>query len=441
MKNASVPAVKAVTLPPVTGTTIPLVDQLIAAIGVPREILASNEDISTAWQQLPALLTKIPPQLRDPLLARMCIAVSVGLLDAAINYAWNSSMVELRNKVRAFGITIVPQVIGKPFDDSTLDEMQDSDLLALCLSLNLLTEEGFFMLDQSRDVRNNFSAAHPPIGTVDAYEYLNFLNRCAKHALNDSINPRGVDVTVFLSAVKGGTFNDFQRSEWIARIKETHQAQREALTSILHGIYCDPAVGEEARLNAIGLAEAVAGEFTAKTKSELVTRHTGYSAEGKKDRHSASQQFFAKLGIVGLLSEAERHTMVVAACKRLMSVHQACNNFYNEPSFAERLLEISGQSPIPDSAKEEFVETVITCSVGNAYGTCRAADIDYTTIIRRFSPKEVDVLFQLLEKQNVLTVRVQNHTRCKTKLRSVISMINEKTVPARHSKAYKTWIQ
>jgi hypothetical protein len=441
MTHTNTPVVGTVTLPAVTETTIPLLDQLIKAIGVPREILASNEDISTAWQQLPALLTKIPPQLRDPLLARMCVAVSVGLLDAAINYAWNSSIIELRNKVRAFGVTIVPQVIGKPFDDQVLDEMQDSELLGLCLSLNLLTEEGFFMLDQSRDVRNNFSAAHPPIGTVDAYEYLNFLNRCAKHALNDSINPRGVDVTVFISAVKGATFNEFQRSEWIGRIKETHQAQREALISILHGIYCDPAVGEEARLNALGLAEAFAGEFTAKTKSELVMRHTGYSAEGKKDRHSASQQFFSKLSIVGLLSEAERHTMVVAACKRLMSAHQAYNNFYNETPFAERLLEISSQSPIPDSAKEDFVETVVTCSVGNQYGTCRAADVDYTTMIRRFSPKEVDVLFQLFEKQNVLTVRVRNHARCKTKLRSVISMINEKTIPARHSNTYKTWTQ
>ena len=33
--------------------------------------------------------------------------------------------------------------------------------------LNLVTEEGYFMLDQCRDVRNNFSAAHPTIGPVD----------------------------------------------------------------------------------------------------------------------------------------------------------------------------------------------------------------------------------------------------------------------------------
>jgi hypothetical protein len=324
---------------------------------------------------LHALLTKIPPKLRDPLLARMCVSVSVGLLDAAINYAWNSSMIELRNKVRAFGVHVVAQISGKDFDDKILDELQDSELLTLCLSLNLITEEGYFMLDQCRDIRNNFSAAHPPIGTVDAYEYTNFLSRCAKYALNDLKNPRGVDTAAFLKAVKEKRFSQFQLEEWVGRLTDTHEAQRETLISILHGIYCDPAVGEESRLNAFDLAQRFAVEFTNKTKSDLLNRHTGYSSQGETDRHAASQTFFTKLGLAELLSDAELHTLIATACKRLMQVHQNYNNFYNETPFAERLLELSEQVAIPDSAKTEFVETVVTCSVGNPYGTCRAGDI------------------------------------------------------------------
>src|SRR4051812_13433033 len=54
-------------------------------------------------------------------------------------------------------------------------DMQDSELLSLCLSLNLISEEGYFMPDQSRDVRNNCSAAHPTIGSLVGLEFLNFL--------------------------------------------------------------------------------------------------------------------------------------------------------------------------------------------------------------------------------------------------------------------------
>jgi len=430
-----------VSLPPIVEATAPLVDQLVAALGVPRNILATNEDIATAWQQLPALLTKIPPQLRDPLLARMCIAVSVGLLDAAINYAWNSSMIELRNKVRAFGVNVVAQISGKDFDEEILKDLQDSDLLALCLSLNLLTEEGYFMLDQCRDIRNNFSAAHPPIGTVDAYEYTNFLNRCAKHALNDSKNPRGVDTSAFIKAVKGNRFDDFQMSEWVGRMNDTHEAQREALISILHGIYCDPAISEESRLNALGLAERFAGSLTNKIKSDLLNRHTGYSSQGEKERHAASQGFFTKLGLAELLSEAELHTLVTTACKRLIQVHQGFNNFYNEPPFADRLLELSRQAAIPDSAKGDFVETVVMCSVGNPYGTCLAADISYMTMIRGFSPKEVELLFQMMARQNIMMSRVHSYVRCNNKLRAVISEIDPKTVGARNQSVYRKWTE
>lgn len=428
---------KPISLPAITKTTAPLVDELVKALGVPREILADDEDIATAWQQLPALLNKIPPDLRDPLLARMCVAVSVGLLDAAINYAWNSAMVELRNKVRDFGVNVVKQILGKDFDEAILDDLQDSELLSLCLSLNLITEKGYFMLDQCRDIRNNFSAAHPPIGTVDAYEFTNFLSRCAKYALNDLKNPRGVDTSAFIKAVKGSGFNQFQLDEWVGRLGDTHEAQRETLIGILHGIFCDRTAGQEARLNALDVAKRLAPDFTSKTKSDLLTRHTGYSSQGESQRHAASQRFFTRLGLAELLSDAELHTLVSAACKRLMLVHQNFNNFYNEPPFAERLLELSRQIAIPDSAKPEFVETVVTCSVGNAYGTCHDADVSYLTMIRQFSPREVELLFELFSKECVLTTRVSSYDRCANKLGSIISAIDPKTVGAKHQKQYK----
>ncbi|MBB3991609.1 hypothetical protein [Croceicoccus naphthovorans] len=84
-----------------------------------------------------------------------------------LNYAWNAAVIQLREKVRSFGITIVPQIIDKDFDEKKLLDLRDSELLDLCLKLNLISETGYFMLSQCRDVRNNFSAAHPTIGKVD----------------------------------------------------------------------------------------------------------------------------------------------------------------------------------------------------------------------------------------------------------------------------------
>jgi hypothetical protein len=67
------------------------------------------------------------------------------------------------------------------FDNLLLEQTQD-----------LISEDGHFMLDQCREIRNNFSSAHPTMGRLDEDEFLSFLNRCAKCALANERNPRHV---------------------------------------------------------------------------------------------------------------------------------------------------------------------------------------------------------------------------------------------------------
>ena len=100
-----------VTLPAVIDVTGPMLTALTAALGVERAIIATDEQIGHVWSNLPRLLSRIPAEHRSETLARMCVAVAAGLLDSAINYAWNAAIVELRAKVRRFGLTVVPQVI------------------------------------------------------------------------------------------------------------------------------------------------------------------------------------------------------------------------------------------------------------------------------------------------------------------------------------------
>lgn len=182
-----------------------MLDDLTKALGVARTSLASDTQIAHAWSNLPRLLEKVPPHHRNETMVRMCVAVSTGLFDAAINYVWNSAVTELRDKVRRFGLTVVHHVTGSPFDEDALLDLKDAELLNLCLKLNLISEDGFFFLDQCRATRNNFSAAHPSMGTLDEDEFLNYLSRCAKHALLNEHNARGVDLQAFITAIKAST--------------------------------------------------------------------------------------------------------------------------------------------------------------------------------------------------------------------------------------------
>ena len=371
----------------------------------------------------------------------MCIAVAAGLFDSAINYIWNASVIELREKVKGFGLPIVEKIYGKPnFDEQALFDLKDSELLSLCLKLNLITEDGYFFLDQCRDIRNNFSAAHPVVGKIDNHEFISFVNRCAKYALGNEKNPVGVDISDFIKAVKGDKFSEKQRNTWVERIEQTHEAQQNLLIGMLHGIYSDPGSTEHSRVNAFAISEEFVSRFSPRAKSDLINRHHDYIAKGDEKRHKASQQFFERLKILPLLGEHEFHAQLSNACKQLLAVHNGIDNFYNEPPFAERLLELSEQGAIPDSMKEELVSTVVTCACGNRYGVSRAAVPYYHKLIQGFSPNEVQIMLSLPDKEPTIKTLL-TYSNCRDQFKIIVGLIDSSSVPRKYKSAYKQWLQ
>lgn len=431
-----------VNLPALPNTVLPAIAELTAALGIPREVLASQEEIEYAWRDLPRELREIPGDLRGELIARMCVAVSTGLFDGAMNYIWNAAILQLRQKIRNFGLAVVAQIQQSDFEEKHLLELQDSRLLDLCLKLNIVDEDGFFFLDQCREVRNNFSAAHPTMGTVNDREFSVFLNRCVRYALADASSPRGVDISAFISAIKGPRFNNNQCQIWVQRLTETHDAQRQILVNMIHGVYCDPATAEPARLNAIDLCNDLSGAFTASIKSDLINSHSDYVAKGLVEKHTASLQFFERLGLLGLLNESEQHVVFSRAIERLWNAHNGMNNFYNEPPFAERLLEVSQQGAVPETVQNSFVQTVVCCRIGNGYGVSNAAVHYYDEIIQSFSPREVATLIlKAGDRSSTLGRRVAGGGSCRRNFKTVLELIDTASVPSSVKADYDRFVR
>lgn len=426
-----------VNLPAIVDTSSTALERITQALGVPRTVLASDEEIARAWERLPGLLSLIPPELRDGSHVRMCVAVAAGLFDSAINYAWNSAVLALRNKIRAYGLPVVSQVVQKQFDEAGLLDLKDSELIELCLSLNLIADDAFFFLDQCRDIRNNFSAAHPALGNIDDAEFVAFLSRVARYALSTTSNPRGVDTQALMAAIGGSRFNKDQEREWFERLTATHEAQRDLIISMLHGIYCDPGSSEEKRLNSLTLCQSLAPSMSPHARSELLNGHSDYIAQGKVDRQKASQSFFERLGMLGLLGDVERHAVISAACKQLLNVHKAWYNFYNEPPFAERLLELSQQVAIPETAKVEYVSTVVTCGAGNQYGVSNGAYPYYAGMVRNFSPREVVILLELPGANLLLGERIRSFGSVAARYRQLVQLVDDKSIPPSHQRLYE----
>lgn len=416
-------------LPSLPEAVLPAISELIDALGIPRDALASSEEIGHAWLGLSRELREIPNDLRGELVARMCVAVSTGLFDGAMNYIWNAAILHLRDKIRMFGLPVVAQILQKNFEEKHLLDLQDNQLLELCLKLNIINEDGHFFLDQCRDIRNNFSAAHPTLGKINDREFTTFLNRCVRYALADSASLRGVDISSLISAIKDLRFNDDQRSVWVQRLSETHSAQRQMLVSMIHGIYCDPNTPEQARLNAIDICIYLGDKLTTSMHSELINNHSEYAAKGHQEKHNASLQFFEKLGLFGLLNESEQHAIFFRAVENLWNIHNGLNNFYNEPAFAERLLELTKQNAVPDTIQEQYVQVVCCCRVGNGHGVSNAAIIYYDQMVKSFSPREISMLIKsATDNDNRLGRRIRTG-ECRMNFKKLLALIDPSSVP------------
>ncbi len=435
---SSIVPVTALTLPTVTTSTDDLLTQITSALGVPRTVLPSKGQIDHAWGNLPRLLGMIPPEIRDERMIRLCVAVSAGLFDSAINYAWNSTVVELRKKIVRFGLPIVAQLTSKSIDEKKLSELMDHELLKLCLELNLITEEGYFKLDQCRDIRNNFSAAHPAVGALDEDEVVNFISRCAREALSTINVPAGVNFRDLVAAIRAGDFSADQTSYWSQSIRGTHSAQRELIATALHGMYCDDTLGQTGRNNCALLFSA-AIEVDG-VPSKIIDHHQEYVGKGDAPKAAASRDFFTRFGLLDFLSEPERHAIISTACDRLMAAHQGMNNFYNEPPFAERLQEIVAAASIPESVRPKYVHTIIACAMGNQYGVSWAAVGSYQPMIRNFTPKAMEVMLELPGSKSIAGSRIASYRGCRSRFAELVGLLQVASIPTKLKTAYDGWI-
>jgi len=353
------------------------------------------------------------------------------------NYIWNSAIINLREKVKDFGLNVVAQILQKDFEEKHLLDLQDSQLLEICLQINILDEQGFFFLSQARDTRNNYSAAHPNHGMIDETELLAFTKRCIQYSLANENKYTGINLKDFIHSLKSGSYNELQEDHWVTSLKSTYDSQRAILVQMMHGMYCDENIAETTRNNIIFLCQKIQNIFTSRLKVGLITNHNNYKATGKDASYKVSLKFFESLDLIDLLSEEEVHSLFHRAIERLMRVHQGFDNFYNEPPFAERLWEITQQHAVPATIQQLYVHNVACCYIGNGYGVSNNALLYYAEMIKNFSPQELGLLLQLTTDSNsLLARRIERSASCKSRFKLLLQLINIHSIPDIHKATY-----
>ncbi|WP_414942650.1 hypothetical protein [Amycolatopsis sp. cmx-11-51] len=165
-----------------------------------------TEDIIINVREREKLLRNTPDALeglddtqraRASYVAKMILAASVGLFDAALNYLWNETINELRARVASFDVAYFFE-IAEP--DSTrrndlrtaddLAKIDDAKLMAAANRIKLISDIGYKQLDHIRYMRNNASAAHPNQVALTGLKLAEWLETCIREVITLPKDPR-----------------------------------------------------------------------------------------------------------------------------------------------------------------------------------------------------------------------------------------------------------
>lgn len=431
-------------LVPIAGTDLePAVDRFSAdltlyldSLGLPKEnVLAEMIERGKVIKNLPDVVNAIPA-LRRPTamyVSKFIAACGAGLFDAALNYLWDETVVNLREKVARFDLdyfydsAVESEDRRKSFrSEEDLTKLDEWELIRGCRQIGILSVVGFKHLDYIRDMRNWASAAHPNHAQLTGLQLVTWLETCIKEVLAKEPEGPGVEARTLLHNLRNETFTKEDASAVAAAIQKLPGEIVLSVARTVFGMFVDPkvvpAVKDNIRLIAPGLW-AVANDDI---RHEIGVKYGTYSANGDVTRKTAAKEF---LNRVGGLSYLPTDTLSVEINERLddlMTAHNGWNNFHNEPAHARSLVKyVPPNGIVPASVLHKYVKTLVLCRVGNGSGDSWAAVGYFDQLIAKMQEREIHESLKLLA-DNDLSSRLR-FQRCQKNFRAIVAGFNTKT--------------
>jgi len=347
-------------------------------------------------------------------------------------YFWNEAMNDLRRKVISYGIEYFPAPPNKPLTDeeSLRESLNDYELIEGCYQLGIIAKEAWFFLQQCRDIRNQYTAAHLSDSQVDVLEAQNFIKNCVKYVLTQDPPSPGFSMRDFMERLR-----NYDIRAMITEIQTAVQDQapeiREALLNRLFSEYVDVGCPTTLRANIEAIAPAAWDSVDQRAHDGLGQRYVRVRVGPSQDAALLAFSFFKMVGGLSAIPEAYRRPIYESYARDLLTAHFAPNNFYTEVPLAEALLELGHE--VPKEAAATYVKAVILSFVGNTYGYCWAADASNRAMISRFNIECVRAVIHLLDSDRDIQSALTSDAPA-ARFRILVDLLLERPVLPAHQK-------
>lgn len=408
-----------------------VVDNICGVLGIPRDAISDNKSIKRALKMLPDELENFPEDYINNDIARLCVAVSVGLYDDAIVRMWNCVIRELRKQVNKYGIEMIKHVLDSTnLDEKKLESISDAELLTLSRQLSILSEEGYFFLDKCRDIRNNASIAHPTDFTINETRLIAFINDCCKYGLNHSSDGISVDFKKLMNMISSTSTSNDQLDILVEEISNSFESQRDLIWQVLYSRATDNTQNNATINNASYISEKLANNSLINEKNEIymLGKHNEFQLDGDNSKVTLSRKFLEKIDRISNIREAEKVDMFNKEIMNLQNAHTSMDNFYNEVPFASRLNTLYKKiNPVPEIVINELVTTILNCYLGNGFGVSNQSMPYYKNILFNLSPKGIQVLINLPYNNVTIKNKLKNKN-ARERFKEILDYIDEESL-------------
>lgn len=367
--------------------------------------------------------------------AKFLAAIATGLFDAALNYLWDETVVQLRHRVAAYDLDYFYDNAVRNVDkrrrlstEDDLVKLDDSELIEGARAIELISEIGYRQLDLIRYHRNWASAAHPNQNALTGLQLANWLETCIREVIALPLSQTAVRIKHLLQNIRMANLSPIDAKEIAPAFAELRQKEANRLAAGLFGIYVRSETSGQTRQNIQLLLPYLWSGVDEATRQGFGSRYGHFAASGDQQQKQLARQFLEIVSSESYLPEDTRVAELDTAVENLLTAHRSPNNFYSEPTFARQLDRLVGESGrIPDQVRDRYVLGLVEVFLTNGYGVAWNAEPTYLGLLGRFDSAEA--LAAILSFTNETIASRLQFTRCREKFQELLRLLRPK-IPA-----------
>jgi len=351
----------------------------LTELGLPTDaVLVAPAERMRVLNNLPDVASELPEEQRARAyyISKFIAACGAGLFDAALNFLWNETISNLREKVARFDLDyFLDSIINDPkrrasirsADD--LDKLEDWELIRGCLEIGIISDIGYKHLDYIRNIRNYASAAHPNQNELTGLQVVSWLETCIKEVLSKEPAGGVIEVRKLLRSLRSETLGPTDVGPIEDSLQRLPDDLVRSLARAVFGMFTDPQTPADIRNNIVLIAPPLWAVCLDDTRYEMGIKHETFAVNGEVARRSLAHQFLETVDGLSYLPTNALASEIEAAVADLWRVHSGYNNFHNEPAYARVLAKLVPKNGrVPVAIEREYVKVLLLCRIGNGYG-------------------------------------------------------------------------